>query len=84
VAPTPRQRCTSAIQCELSAAERLQVFFKMDKTGAGEQVLLEDLPHTRGVSLAGFTGDMFMQVRGQAAAGSCGVRWVLPLRAGSC
>jgi hypothetical protein len=53
--PVPSTNCPAA-------AAPLQLFFKMDKTGAGEELLLQDLPHTRGVSLAGFTSDMFMQM----------------------
>jgi hypothetical protein len=41
---------------------RVQVLFKMDKGGNGEEICLEDLPHNRDISLIGFTHDMFLQV----------------------
>ena len=40
-----------------------RVLFKMDKAGHGQQVCLEDLPRNRDPSFAGFTHDMFLEVR---------------------
>lgn len=39
-----------------------RILFKLDHTGVGEQILLADLPVNRGMSLAGFSHDMFLQV----------------------
>ncbi len=40
-----------------------RVLFKMDKAGAGQQVCLADLPRNRDPGFAGFTHDMFLEVR---------------------
>lgn len=50
-----------------------RVLFKLDRTGMGEQILLQDLPANKGLSLAGFTHDMFLQV-GAASYGVTGQR----------
>jgi exonuclease-1 len=44
-------------------AALLQVFFKMDKSGEGEEVELKNLVHARELSFIGFTHDMFQEVR---------------------
>ena len=41
----------------------LQVLFKMDRAGEGQQVLLEDLSLNRELSFVGFTHQMFVEVR---------------------
>ncbi len=40
----------------------VQVFFKMDKSGDGEEVELRNLVHARELSFLGFTHDMFQEV----------------------
>jgi hypothetical protein len=52
------------------ALHPLQVFFKMDKTGEGEEVRLCDLPLAKELAFQGFGHDLFQEVgrlRGQAA-----------------
>ena len=40
----------------------LQVLFKMDRAGEGQQVLLDDLSLNRELSFVGFTHQMFVEV----------------------
>lgn len=49
-----------------------RVLFKLDKAGMGEELLLADLPANKGLSLAGFSHDMFLQV--SVWAGACMVQ----------
>ena len=46
----------------LISAYFLQVFFKMDKSGDGQEVCLGDLSSNRGLSFVGFTPDMLLEV----------------------
>ena len=39
-----------------------QVFFKMDKTGDGQEICLEDLANNSGLSFIGFNQQMFLEV----------------------
>ena len=48
----------------------MQVFFKMDKSGDGEEVELKNLVHARELSFLGFTHEMFQEVRPPVAC--CG------------
>ena len=41
----------------------LQVLFKLDKTGTGEEVCMRDMPNNQGLSFVGFTPHMFLEVR---------------------
>ena len=43
----------------------LQVLFKLDRYGQGEEVCLAQLESNTGVCFRGFTHDMFMEVRGK-------------------
>lgn len=40
-----------------------QVFFKMDRSGEGEEIELKNLALARELSFIGFTHDMFREVR---------------------
>ena len=44
------------------------VLFKVDRAGEGQEICAGDLPLSRSPSFAGFTHDMFLEVRGAAAA----------------
>ncbi len=39
-----------------------RVLYKLDRTGAGEELALEDLVLNRGMSFVGFTQDMFLDM----------------------
>lgn len=39
-----------------------QVLYKLDRSGHGEEVALEDLPSVREINLVGFSHDMLLQV----------------------
>lgn len=56
-----------------SACCMLQVFFKMDKNGEGEEVQLEDLPQCKDLAFQGFGHDLFQEV----GWGRC-MRWPTP------
>jgi exonuclease-1 len=38
------------------------VLYKLDRSGAGEEVSLADLPHCPSLPLAGWTADQFLQL----------------------
>jgi hypothetical protein len=40
----------------------LQVLYKLDKYGNGEEICLEDLPLNHGISFLGFSHNMFLEV----------------------
>ena len=40
----------------------VQVLYKLDKHGHGEEILIEDLTHNTNVSFVGFSHEMFIQV----------------------
>ena len=39
-----------------------QVLYKLDRSGNGEEICLEDLPRNNGLSFVGFTHNMFLEV----------------------
>jgi len=53
------------------ACAGLQVFFKMDKTGEGEEVQLADLPQAKELAFQGFGHDLFQEVGAQWDAWVC-------------
>ena len=40
----------------------MQVLFKLDKTGTGEEICMADMPNNQGLSFVGFTPTMFLEV----------------------
>lgn len=40
----------------------LRVLYKLDRTGAGEELSLEDLPNCPSLPLSGWTSDQFLQL----------------------
>lgn len=42
---------------------KLQVLFKMDKNGDGQEINLSELGGNRGLSFVGWTPDMFLEVK---------------------
>lgn len=58
--------CASAQACKaatsLAAANDVQVLFKMDKSGEGQEVVAADLAQNRDPSFVGFTHQMFLEV----------------------
>lgn len=48
-------------QCQGSCV-CLQVLFKLDKTGEGQEICIEDLGYNKGLSFVGFTPQMFLEV----------------------
>ena len=40
----------------------MQVLFKMDKAGEGQEIVAADLPNNRDPSFVGFTHQMFLEV----------------------
>ena len=53
--------CAQAQAC-IAAANTVQVLFKMDKLGEGQEVVTADLAQNRDPSFIGFTHQMFLEV----------------------
>ena len=50
--------------CSTQSASAPQVFFKLGKSGEGQEILTADLGGNRGISLLGFTPQMFLEAHG--------------------
>ena len=50
------------LACRACAVPWVQVFFKMDKCGEGEEVQVRDLPLARELAFQGFGHDLFQEV----------------------
>lgn len=55
---------------------RVQVFFKMDKGGEGEEVRLTDLPAAKELAFQGFGQELFQEVRRALLGCACQLLWV--------
>ena len=80
-AEAPAQRPTTWLPCPPRPAHRAQVFFKMDKSGEGEEIELRNLPHVRELSFMGFTHDMFQEVGGRRRRQATAAAAVWPVAA---
>lgn len=49
-------------QCVPACCHAVRVLYKLDRTGAGEELSLTDLPNCPGLPLSGWTADQFLQL----------------------